>query len=154
MKSIWVAFADDGQFACVSNSGTRNKNVGDRSVTQIKIGQGEDPDEVISTVVMEGSPYGLVLCTDGKKLYAVTKTYGAKNASTTIYVIDTETKAVIKDVEVSEQPDHLFLRSDGSEARVTENRGNKISIIDVASDTVTGTIVMPGDSQTVRFGRF
>ena len=37
---------------------------------------------------------------------------------------------------------------------VAENRGNEITIIDVATDTVTGHIPVPGDAHSVRFVRF
>ncbi|MBI2906764.1 MAG: c-type cytochrome [Chloroflexi bacterium] len=142
---VWVAFARDGKTAWVSNAGSKD-------VMQIKIGQTNDEkDQVIATVPLGGSPYGVVLTHDGRKLYVVKKTYGAQDASTTVYVVDTEAKKVVTEIKVGKQPDHVFLTPDGKEVWVGENRGYKVSIIDTATDEVTGYIPMPGDVHSVRF---
>ncbi|MBI2941044.1 MAG: hypothetical protein HYY04_11470 [Chloroflexi bacterium] len=142
---VWVAFTADGKTAWVSNTKTNN-------VMRIKVGQTkEEKDEVVATVPLSFSPYGVVLTPDGQKLYTVGKTYGAADASTSVHVIDTEARKVIKHITVGKQPDHLFLSPDGKEVWVTENRGNQVSIIDTATDTVVGAIPMRGDVHSVRF---
>ncbi|MFT6656991.1 YncE family protein [Maritalea sp.] len=154
VKPIWVAFSNDGTTAWVSNGGSADESLEDRTVTEIKIGQGDEKDTVVGSVSLPGSPYGLVLTADGKKLYAASKTYGPKEASTSVFVVDTQTKKLVGEVEVGEQPDHLFLSPDGREVWVGENRGNQVSIIDVETDTVTERLVMPGDVHTVRFVQY
>ncbi|MDE3075371.1 MAG: YncE family protein, partial [Chloroflexota bacterium] len=135
---VWVAFASDGKTAWVSHAKSND-------VMEIKIGQTKDEvDKVIADVPLGSSIYGIVLANDGQKLYAVNKTYGAKDASTTIYVVDTEAKKVVKEIDVGKQPDHVFLSPDGKEVWVGENRGNEVSIIDTTTDEVAGTIPMPG----------
>ncbi|MBI4320840.1 MAG: beta-propeller fold lactonase family protein [Chloroflexi bacterium] len=142
---VWVAFAADGKTAWVSNAGSND-------VMQVKIGQSRDEkDQVVATVPLGGSPYGIVLTHDGKKLYVAKKTYGAANSSTSVYVVDTEAKKVIKEIKVGKQPDHVFLTPDGREVWVGENRGYEISIIDTATDEVTGYVPMPGDVHSIRF---
>lgn len=142
---VWVAFASDGKTAWVSNARSND-------VMQIKIAQNKDEkDAVVATVPLDGSPYGMVLTGDGKKLYVVKKTYGATEASTSVYVLDTEAKKVVREVKVGQQPDHVFLSPEGKEVWVGENRGNQISIIETVTDEVVGSISMPGDTHSVRF---
>lgn len=142
---VWVAFSSDGKTAWVSNARSND-------VMQIKMGQSKDEkDAVVATVPLGGSPYGMVLTNDGKKLYVVKKTYGATDASTSVYVLDTEAKKIIKEVKVGQQPDHVFLSPNGKEVWVGENRGNQISIIETATDEVVSSIPMPGDTHSVRF---
>lgn len=145
---VWVTFAGDGKTAWVSNATSND-------VMQIKIAQSKsEKDIVVATVTLPFSPYGMELTRDGKKLYVVNKTYGPANASTSIAVIDTDTKKVIKEIKVGMQPDHLFLSPDGKEIWATQNRANRVSLIDVATDEVKGHIATPGDAHTVRFIQF
>ncbi|MBI4288625.1 MAG: beta-propeller fold lactonase family protein [Chloroflexi bacterium] len=145
---VWVAFASDGKTAWVSNAASND-------VMQIKIAQNKsEKDSVAATVPMAFSPYGLELTRDGKKLYVVNKTYGPADASTSIAVVDTDTKKVVKEIKVGMQPDHVFLSPDGKEIWATQNRGNRVSIIDVATDEAKSHIATPGDAHTVRFIQF
>ncbi len=142
---VWVAFAQDGKTAWVSNAGSKD-------VMEVAVAQNKDEkDKVVATVPLDGSPYGIVLTHDAKKLYVVKKTYGAGDASTSVYVVDTAAKKVAKEIKVGKQPDHVFLTPDGKEVWVGENRGYQVSIIDTATDSVTGHIPMPGDVHSVRF---
>ncbi len=141
---VWIAFAADGKTAWVSHASSND-------VMQIKIGGKDEKDQVVATVPIGGSAYGIVLTTDGKKLYVVKKTYSANDASQSIFVVDADAKKVVKEIKVGKQPDHVFLSPDGKEVWVRENRGNQVSIIDTTTDEVTGTIPMPGDVHSVRF---
>jgi len=100
------------------------------------------------------APYGAVISADGAKLYVVGKVYVQEPQNTKLYVIDTTSGEIAKTLTVGVQPDHVFLSPDGREVWVAENRGNQITIVDAATDAVTGTIPAPGDVHSVRFVQF
>jgi len=153
--AIWVAFAPDGKTAWVTNSGSKVPVKNEPEVMEIAIAQAEgEKDVVLAAVPLPMAPYGIVLSADGKKLYVVGKTYVQDEANTRLFVVDTETKNVIKEIKVGVQPDHVFLTPDGSEIWVAENRGNKVTIIDAATDEVIGAITAPGDVHSVRFVQY
>ena len=152
--AIWVAFSADGKTAWVTNTGSSVPVKNEPEVMEIAIGQDGAKDEVLAAIPLPMAPYGIVLSADGAKLYVVGKTYVQDPGNTKLYVIDTETKAVIKEITVGVQPDHVFLNPDGTQIWVAENRGNEITVIDAATDEVIGHIPAPGDVHSVRFVQY
>lgn len=146
---VWVAFSADGKKAWVTNAA--KTEAGNYSITEIAVAaNAEEKDTVVRTITVPGVTYGAVTTADGTKLYTVNKS----KEGGAVYAIDLATGNVVKDIPVGSQPDHVFLSPDGKEIWVAENRGNKISIIDIATDEVVGAIPMPGDTHTVKFVQF
>ncbi|MBW6505471.1 MAG: hypothetical protein K0B00_01835 [Rhodobacteraceae bacterium] len=152
--AVWVAFSADGKTAWVTNTGSVVPVKNEPEVMEIAIGQDGAKDEVVAAIPLPMAPYGIVLSADGKKLYVVGKTYVQDPGNTKLYVVDTETKSVIKEITVGVQPDHVFLSPDGAQVWVAENRGNQVTIVDTATDEIIGTIPAPGDVHSVRFVQY
>ena len=152
--AVWVAFSPDGLRAWVTSTGSKLPVSNEPMVSEIAIGQDGAKDEVIRTIPLPMAPYGAVISADGAKLYVVGKVYVQDPQNTKLYVIDTTSGEITKTITVGVQPDHVFLSPDGREVWVAENRGNQITIVDVETDEVTGTIPAPGDVHSVRFVQF
>ncbi|MFZ0564824.1 MAG: YncE family protein [Chlamydiales bacterium] len=122
-----VTITPDGSFAYVSNNSSSNVSV-------IDIGT----NTVIATVPLTGfAPQGIDTSVDGSKVYVV------NNSSSTVDVISTGTNTVSTTIPLGlfEFPVDVAFAPDGSIAYVTNSAiPGSISIIDVSSDTIIGTI--------------
>lgn len=104
-------------------------------------------DLVISTINVGVTPAGIAITPDGSKAYiannnnyAITYEGGAKCDSVTVIDLATKTTKLITDPSFN-QPYTITISPNGATAYVTNSAGSTITIINVATDTVTGTIV-------------
>lgn len=147
---IWVAFSEDGGTAWVSNGE-------EGSISRIDVGlEEEESDELVTTLDLDAwETYGLVLNADSTKLYVVKKYVanadGERVPGASVVVVDTVANEIVKEIEVGDQPDHVFLSPNGEEIWVGENRGYAFTIISTSTDEVTEVVEMPGDAHTVVF---
>jgi YVTN family beta-propeller protein len=90
--------------------------------------------QVLTTIEPRWFPGGIVLTPDGSKAFVV--------GNAAVLAVDTATNAVTE-IPMSRGPHEIALSPDGSEAYVTDYFDNTVQIIDTATDTVTGSFVVP-----------
>lgn len=114
------------------------------SVTKLDLASGKT-----TTVPVVVSPHNVQISPDGKKLFVVgTKAvtnvhgHGHDGAQGTLLVFDAKTFGSSEplEIEVGEHPAHVVVTPDGKRALVTNSEDNDISVIDVASSKIVGTI--------------
>jgi YVTN family beta-propeller protein len=94
--------------------------------------------KVISTIAPRYEfPGGVVLTPDGTKALVV--------GNGAVLAVDTTTNAVT-DIPVVMGPRAIALTPDGSRAYVTDLYDNAVQIIDTATDTITGSFVVPSSA--------
>ncbi len=129
----WIAFSPDSRTAYVTNNG------GDKTVSVIDTAS----DTVTATVPVSGVPVGIAVSPNGSKVY-VTMTAGFVDGFVT--VIDASTNTVSKNIKLPNasaalvDPLGLDFSPDGSTAYIADNRQGILFVINVATDTVTGSI--------------
>ncbi|WFE13720.1 beta-propeller fold lactonase family protein [Bacillus atrophaeus] len=82
---------------------------------------------------MGAVPYSIVITPNGNFAYV------ANQQSSNVYVINTQTNAVIKIIPVGLLPSGLDVSPDGQSVYVVNTNSNNISVIDTATNTVTAT---------------
>lgn len=124
-----IAISDDDSLLVVAN--TLNGTVslinvaGDANTKLIEIPVGEEPRSVVITP---------------NKAFA----YVTNQVSGTVSVIDLNSQAKTVDIPVGAEPYGIALTPDATRAYVANSASNTVSIIDTASNTVVGTINIPG----------
>src|SRR3989304_6714409 len=123
-----IARTPDGSKAYVSNEGTLPAEPGN-TVSVIDI----ETDTVIATVTVGLLPVAISITPDGSKAYV------ANSVSVTVSVISVSMEEVITTVPVGFGPLGLAITPDGSKLYVVNfgsifEQGNKVSVIDVATD--------------------
>jgi len=123
-----IAITPDGSKAYVSNEGTLPAEPGN-TVSVIDI----ETDTVIATVTVGLLPVAISITPDGSKAYV------ANSVSVTVSVISVSMDEVITTVPVGFGPLGLAITPDGSKLYVVNfgsifEPGNKVSVIDVATD--------------------
>ena len=92
---------------------------------------------VIGTVTIAPGALDVAASPDGTRVY--TANYNAG----TVSIIDT-TNGAVNTITVGDFPSGVVFSSDGEHAYVTNQTGNRVTIIEVASDTIVGTIPVGG----------
>ncbi|MFN8380647.1 MAG: beta-propeller fold lactonase family protein [Anaerolineales bacterium] len=124
-----IAISDDDSLVVVAN--TLNGSVslinvaGDANAKLTEIQTGDEPRSVAITP---------------NKAFA----YVTNQVSGTVSVIDLGTQAKLTDIKVGAEPYGIALTPDASRAYVANSASNSVSIIDTASNSVVGTIAIPG----------
>jgi YVTN family beta-propeller protein len=133
-----VAVSPDGRFAYVTNTVSS-------SVSVIETGT----NSVTATIPVGDVPSTVAFTPDGRFAY-VTSTCGHDRASICatgdVAVIDTGSYAVLAIITVGERPEGIAITPDGTRAYVANTFSNSISIIDTATNVVTGEIAFPPSS--------
>ncbi|MHB8629770.1 MAG: YVTN family beta-propeller repeat protein [Aggregatilineales bacterium] len=133
-----LAVTPDGHFVYVSSDGDTKVSVIDTST-----------DTIVNTIEVGKSPNGLTLTPDGKQLLVAV--FGAGQ----IVFIDTSTNKILGQVAVP-SPHNTAVSPDGKTVYVGTNYAadpntpTTLTILDLASRTQTGTVVLPPIAQTVR----
>ncbi len=100
-----------------------------------------ETNTVAGTINVDGLPGGAVVSPDGSKVYVATN-FSAFGVS--VAVIDTATNTVISTIPTptygGQGADNLVLSPDGRTLYVTHRIGNSVSVIDIATSTVSTAI--------------
>jgi len=126
-----AVFSPDGTKAYVINPSTPSVLIIDVATDTI-IGAVTDPSSTFN------SPYGLAITPDGTKLYV-------SNNNNTISVVNTATETVIDAVTVLLAEDNfgITMNPEGTKLYIPTAFNNRVNIVTVASDTLTGMVTDP-----------
>lgn len=116
-------------------------------VTMVVLGLGNhlvavDPDTVIATINVGVTPAGIAITPDNRFVYVANNNNYGITGQDCVTVIDVSTNlpvTTIFDASFSE-PYTITINAAGTKAYVTNSYGTTITIIDIATNTVTGTI--------------
>jgi YVTN family beta-propeller protein len=123
-------FSPDGRALYVSDEATAEMSVLDLS-----------SGEVRAKVPVGGAPEGVTVRPDGKFVYVTSKEYGE------VTMIDTATLAVAAQVLVGPKSRTIVFKRDGRKAFAT-SEFDSVTIIDVAANTPSGTILFDPGART------
>jgi YVTN family beta-propeller protein len=123
--------AEASPFAYVTNTPSNTVSVIDTAT-----------NNVVATVPVGNGPFGVAVTPDGKRAYVANIGFSA--FSNTVSVIDTATNTVVATVTVGFQPIGVAITPDGTRAYVTNNADGTVSVIDTASNLVTGSPIPVG----------
>ncbi|MGI9023638.1 MAG: hypothetical protein ACR2HV_10520 [Acidimicrobiales bacterium] len=98
--------------------------------------------EVVSELELGGAPIDVRLAPDGKKFYVANQQRPGNRDG--VHVVDGETMAVTKFIETGKGTHGLYPSRDTRSLYATNRLGGTVSVIDVATDTVTATWTIPG----------
>ena len=124
-----IAISDDDSLLVVVN------NLDD-SVTVINVAG--DANTKIAQIEVGDEPRTVAITPDKRLAYVTNQ------GSATVSVIDLTTNQKTIDIPVGVEPYGIALTPDGARAYVANSASNTVSIIDTASNTVVGTINIPG----------
>jgi YVTN family beta-propeller protein len=124
-----IAITPDGKQAYVDNRGsilvfdTTTKKL----VKSIPTGKNVGADEIVFTL-------------DGKKAYVIKDHFKSEPPRYEIAVIDTKARQVIRNMEVAGHPYTMDITLDGKQVYMTDVAKDLITVMDIQTDTVSGTI--------------
>ncbi len=98
--------------------------------------------EVVGELDVGGAPIDVRLAPDGKKFYVANQERPSNRDG--VHVVDGETMAVTKFIETGRGTHGLYPSRDTKSLYATNRLGGSVSVIDVATDTVTTTWTIPG----------
>lgn len=124
-----IAISDDDALLVVAN--TLNGSI---SVINVAA----DANTKLGEVKTGEEPRSVVISPDKRLAYVTNQ------RSATVSVVDLEKLAKVTDIPVGIEPYGIALTPDGGRAYVANSSSNTVSIIDTASNTVIGTIPIPG----------
>ena len=91
-------------------------------------------NKVLSTSTVPKGPHGLVVTSDGRKVYV------SSDGASTVSVIDTATDRVVASIDVGANPHGLAISGAGSLVLVSGWGSNRALVIDTATDRVIGEV--------------
>jgi len=103
-------------------------------------------DRVIATVGVGDSPAGIAITPDGRFAYVANDNNDGIMGGDTVSVIDLATNAVVATIVIPDfgsnldQPYTVTINAAGTKAYITNSNVNSITIIDIATNTISGTI--------------
>ncbi len=109
-------------------------------------GDGNDPSNVSNAPITEISlpeagPFGVAISPDGKyALVSMFGDYGTAGPGNTVAVIDARTDSLVKTLTVGLRPQDIAFTEDGSRAYIVNGDSATLSVIDLGTLTVTGSI--------------
>lgn len=124
-----IAISDDDSLLAVTN--TLNG-----SVTLINVAG--DANTKLTEIAVGEEPRSVVITPDKKFAYVTNQVSG------TVSVIDLTSQSKVTDIIVGAEPYGIALTPDAARAYVANSASNTVSIIDTATNTVVGTIKIPG----------
>jgi YVTN family beta-propeller protein len=133
-----IAVTPDGNKAYAADWNEKNVSVIDLSQRR-----------VIATVGVGFGPVGVAVSPDGKKVYVANGGY--LDADNTVSVIDTDSDTLMYSIPVGSGPHGIAVTPDGKQVCVVSDE--TLSIIDVATDKIVGTVDNVGPSP-IAFGQF
>lgn len=100
------------------------------------------PNTVIATIGVGDSPAGMAITPDSRFLYVANNNNDGIPGGDTVSVIDAQTNTVIKTISDPSfnEPYTVTINAAGTKAYVTNSNSTTITIIDITTNTVTGTI--------------
>lgn len=104
--------------------------------------QGASSCRVIATIPVGDTPAAAAITPDDKYVYVANNNNDGISGGDTVSVISVETNKVIKTISDASfnQPYTVTINKAGTIAYITNSNSTTISIIDIATNTVTGTI--------------
>ena len=127
---IGLAFSPDGNTAYVTNLGSQNVGVIDVASAQ----------QVATIFTPAGSPTVVRVSPDGSRLFVAT-------ASTTVYIVDTESQQIIGNVQVGFLPNAFAVHPDGRIIYVSASFGGSVTEVDMFTGAVLRTFNVGGIAQ-------
>lgn len=131
-----VAFSPDGGTAYVTNQGSQNVGVINVATAQ----------QVATIFTPAGSPLVVRVSPDGSRLFVAT-------GSTTVHIVDTQTRQIIGNVEVGFAPNAFAVHPDGRIMYVSATFGGTVSEVDMFTGTVLRTFSIGGTPQDMAVSR-
>lgn len=95
-----------------------------------------------------GFPQAIAISPDGKTAYLVEEAFDGETFGGFVQPIDVATNTLGTPIEVGDGPDAIAISPDGSHAYVTNRFDENVSVIDLATQTVTATIEEVAENQT------
>src|SRR5437867_1943810 len=132
-----LAFSPDGGTAYVTNQGSQNVGVIDVASAQ-----------QVATIPTPGgeSPFVVRVSPDGSRLFISTNT-------TTVYIVDTQTRQVIGSVQVGFAPNGFAVHPDGRIIYVSASFGGTVTEVDMFTGAVLRTFTVGGIPQDMAVTR-
>jgi len=130
-------FSPDGNTAYVTNQGSQNVGVIDVASAQ-----------QVATIPTPGgeSPFVVRVSPDGSRLFISTNT-------TTVYIVDTQTRQVIGSVQVGFAPNGFAVHPDGRIIYVSASFGGSVTEVDMFTGAVLRTFTVGGVAQDMAVTR-
>ena len=107
-------------------------------------------DTVVTKISVGGvNPYGMAMSPSGDTIYTA-NVDGSDNAASTVSVIDTRTRSLMKVITGFNGSEGVAASPDGRTVYATSIRSNVLSVIDAQTNQVTHTVSVGGGPQGVR----
>jgi YVTN family beta-propeller protein len=95
-----------------------------------------------------GFPEAIAISPDGRTAYVAEEEFNGEGFTGFVLPIDVATNTPGTPIEVGERPDAIAISPDGSHAYVTNKFEESVSVIDLATQTVTATITGVAENET------
>ena len=100
-------------------------------------------NSVVTTITVGTYPYGVAVSPDGSRVYVTNQCASSSCTNGTVSVIDTAS-GLTTSIGVGTNPIGVVVSPDGSRVYVTNYGSNTVSVIDTATDQVTGSPIPVG----------
>ena len=102
----------------------------------------DNPNHVDATIPVGNSPAGIAVTPDNLLAYVANNNNAGIPGGDTVSVLNLQNNTVEQTISDSSfnQPYTVTINADGTKAYVTNSNGTTVTIIDIATNTVTGTI--------------
>jgi YVTN family beta-propeller protein len=126
-----VAITPDGRYAYVDNAFGASVSVID-TATRETVGE---------PIKVGGNPFGIAISPDGTRAYVT-------DLGSTLFVIDTQTRQVVGEIEVGPETSGVAVTPDGKFAYVTNGPAETVEVIDTETMEVVGKPIKVGKGST------